>query len=172
MRKTLLLILLNTIFFNGFAQTVDTNSPLLFEKYTAKCYHPVFVVDEKPVDDNVAKATLDDIDPWAVIKVLIAHGNHAQPRDVVYITTGRAKINAYQQKFGKFSAKYAAWLKSHKNWDGRFMYMLDGKGVSGSTKDIIDILYNLPAGQKSNIYFSEEDSSTGWNTATVRITTS
>src|ERR1700744_3178515 len=72
----------------------------LWQKYSTKYFNPIFVVDDKMVDYKLAKNTLDDIDPWSVTRAVIAHGTHQQPRDVVYITTGRAKIRAYQEKFG------------------------------------------------------------------------
>src|ERR1700759_2270842 len=139
------------------AATGKPADQLLFEKYNEKYYRPIFVVDEKAIDDNQAKSTLDDIDPGSVTKVLIAHGTRTQPRDVVYVTTGRTKIRAYQEKLGKFSKAYVTFLKSHKYWDGKVVYLLNGKGVSGSVTNIIDVLYNLPAGQIKDVTFSEGD---------------
>jgi len=159
---------------HSFGQSApDGNSPAqqsLWEKYNAKYFHPKFVVDEQVIDDNSAKKVLDEVDPGAVTKVLIAHGNAAQPRDVVYLTTGRTKIRVYQEKFAKFSKTYEGYLKSHKNWDGKLAYILNGKAVSGSIREIIDNLYNIPAGQIIAVSFSEGEAF-DWATGTVHITT-
>jgi hypothetical protein len=159
---------------NSFGQSAPdgnaTAQQSLWEKYTAKCFHPKFVVDDQVIDDNAAKKVLDEIDPGAVTRVLIAHGNASQPRDVVYVITGRAKIRVYQEKFAKFSKTYDAYLKSHKNWDGKLAYILNGKAVSGSITEIIDNLYNIPAGQIVGVLFSEGDAF-DWATGTVHITT-
>lgn len=159
---------------HSFGQSTPNNNSAvqqsLWEKYNAKYYHPKFVVDEQVIDDNSAKNILDEIDAGAVTKVVIVHGKSGQPRDVLYVTTGRSKIRAYQEKFIKFSKAYESYLKSHKNWDGKLAYILDGNAVSGSTKEIIDNLYNIPAGQIVKVSFSEENAF-DWSNGTVRITT-
>jgi len=154
------------------SMTVTQESPL-WEKYNAKYNNPAYILDNKLLSDASAKHVLNSIDPFSVIKVVVAYGSTSRnERNVAYITTGSVKIAAYQKKFGAFSSEYKNYLAANNYREGPCFYILNRKAVSGASKDIIDELYNLPAADIIRVDFDLKPASAGnGQMAMINITT-
>lgn len=150
---------------------ITTSEQTTWEKYNAKYNNPVYVIDEKPMNDSLSKKVLNGLDPYAITKIICVHNSSSGKRNVVYITTAILKIAGYQKKFSSFSTGYKNYLETHQNRDGRLFYILNNTPMSGDRRDITDELYNIPLDKIERVNFVSQKALTGNETLIVSITT-
>ncbi|MDB5135874.1 MAG: TonB-dependent outer rane receptor, SusC/RagA subfamily, signature region [Mucilaginibacter sp.] len=141
-----------------------------WESFNARYNNPAYIIDEKLVKDSESKQIVDNLDPYAVVKITVVRGATHRERNAVYIITDLDKISAYQKKLAAFSKEYTNYLEVNHNRDALFHYFIDGVMLKGFRPAIIQKLFEIPAQSIKDVELKLKNSTNG-NINRVFITT-